>query len=368
MLYNYKPTQAAACLESKPVVFIGDSVARTLFFQLAHLLDPSLPLGPTQNGEKHANHTLTIETGNSVSFFWDPFLNSTHTFDVVRSARDDRHRPALLVLGSGLWYLRYANSSGGLPSWEVNMEHLLAEIVKSPVRPADQVVVLPVEQVVPSKLSPERAMSMHLSDIDAMNSDLMHRIHPPYSGLPFSSRPASPVSLPLVFNEMLVPSQTEDGLHFSGSVVKTQAQILLNLRCNNLMPKQFPLDKTCCNMYPWPSFLHLSILLVIFSWGPILAFMSYRAGSEQISWLKEAHNPALVFSVGVALIFFADRSGLWLKEQKQYDHWTFTFLCLVAMFVGLATIKRSDKDLGFMNREQTDEWKGWMQRRQPVEA
>ncbi|KNZ78517.1 putative O-acetyltransferase CAS1 [Termitomyces sp. J132] len=368
MLYNYKPVQAVACLDSKPVVFIGDSVTRTLFFHLAHLLDPSLPIAPANDGQKHSDHTMTAQNGSDVSFFWDPYLNSTHTLDIVRTARDDIHRPALLVLGSGLWYLRYANSSGGLPSWEANMERLLAEIVTSPVRPADQIVVLPVEQVAPSKLTQDRALSMQLSDIDAMNSDLMHRIHPPYSGLPFSSQPASPVSLPLVFNEMLVPSQTEDGLHFSGSVVKTQAIILLNLRCNNLMPKQFPLDKTCCNSYPWPSTIHLLILFVAFSWGPIFIFISRRAGKslsnslpKQTSWFKEAQNPALVFSAGVALIFFADRSGLWLKEQKQFDPWTFAFLCLVALFVGLATIKRSDKDLGFLNREQTDEWKGWMQ-------
>ncbi|KAG6912037.1 hypothetical protein DXG01_000285 [Tephrocybe rancida] len=313
MLYHYNTPQATVCLDSKPVIFIGDSVTRALFFQLAHILDPSLPAA-ANDGEKHVDHILTTKNGSEVSFFWDPFLNSTHTFDLVQSARDDVHRPALLVLGSGLWYLRYSNSSGGLPAWEANMEHILAEVAKSPVKPADNVVILPVEQVVPSKLNQDRADSLRLSDIDAMNSDLSHRINPSSSGLLFSGKPAYPVSLPLVFNELLAPSETDDGLHFSELVVKTQATILLNLRC-----------------------------------------------SKKSFWAKDAQRPALVFSVGVALVFFADRSGLWLKEQKQFNAWTFSFLSLVALLVGFATIKRSDKDLGFLNREQTDEWKGWMQ-------
>lgn len=77
--------------------------------------------------------------------------------------------------------------------------------------------------------------------------------------------------------------------------------------------------------------------------------------------LIEEHVPALVFSAAIALIYVADRTGFWLKEQKQFNPWTFTFLGLSFLAFGLVTVKRADKDPGFLNRDQTDEWKGWMQ-------
>lgn len=69
----------------------------------------------------------------------------------------------------------------------------------------------------------------------------------------------------------------------------------------------------------------------------------------------------LVMSAAVLLIYLADRTGLWLKEQKAFSPWSFGFLCIVSLAIGLGTVRRADKDLGFLNRDQTDEWKGWMQ-------
>ena len=79
---------------------------------------------------------------------------------------------------------------------------------------------------------------------------------------------------------------------------------------------------------------------------------------EQLPWL--------VISVSVALIYTADRTGYWLKEHKQFNPWTFTFLCILSLAVGLLTVKRADSDQGILNRDQTDEWKGWMQSKPPM--
>lgn len=69
-----------------------------------------------------------------------------------------------------------------------------------------------------------------------------------------------------------------------------------------------------------------------------------------------------IFGFALLLIFFGDRTPLFLRATKLYDPVHFAVACLLALAVGFATLKKSEKgDLGFLNREQTDEWKGWMQ-------
>lgn len=377
------------CLASRQVVFIGDSVTRKLFFQFGQVIDPTLPKAPPDDEHKHSDHSLRSKAGTRLEFYWDPYLNSSLTHEFIHSliktanATDGPpHKPSILILGSGLWYLRYPDS-GGLSAWEANIKVTLDAIAQARTKPADEVVLLPIEEVIPSKLSRDRASSMQSSDIDAMNSDLFHRIHPPAkdSSRLFSASASSlPISLPLVFNQMLDPSQTVDGLHFSDNIVKAQANILLNLRCNDVLPKTFPLDKTCCRRYPRPSVLQIIVLCVSILWGPYTLFISFRSGQRLLMLsrclthvtrtgqnslsrplIKEEQMPAVIFSAAVVLIYTADRTGFWLKEQKQFNPWTFAFLTISFLAVGLVTVKRGDKDLGFLNREQTDEWKGWMQ-------
>jgi len=285
MLYSYSEEDASSCLQSKEVIFIGDSVVRKLFFQTANLLDSSLPLAPVDNAKKHADHTLSTKFGTNLTFAWDPFLNSSYTEWILSEASatrsTDLSHPALIVLGSGLWHLRYSNTSGGITTWEGNMERIF-ELLATHPKPADKIVILPVEQIIPEKLSADRASMMHLSDIDAMNSDLYHRINPPDE----FSRPQPPLSpavrevaLPLVFNKMLDDSLTEDGLHYSDSVIKAQAQILLNLRCNDALSKSFPMNKTCCNRYPVPSILQSIFLAFVILLGPYLSYTILRGGT-----------------------------------------------------------------------------------------
>lgn len=335
MLYKYAPTSVSKCLHSKRIVFIGDSIARQLFYSMAHLADPTLPSSLPSSFEKHSDQSFPVgKDGARFDFFWDPFLNSTKVTILLEGGRyGGKEKPALLVIGSGLWFLRY-EGSGGIASWEGTIERILDSVAGAMPALADEVVILPgtlflcndavfsffvVQQPVVEKLSPERKESINHADIDAMNSDLIHRLSPTSTHfndrprLPYQSR-SLPILFPSVFNQMLHPSQTEDGLHYSEHIMTYQAQVLLNLRCNDVLPKKYPFNHTCCARYTMPNIIQGLLLILVMLYGPIV-YLLRRQGLDKQRWAgmltprEEYALPITIFGGTIGLCYLADRTG-----------------------------------------------------------
>lgn len=279
MSHTYTSEDLPSCLASRPIVFIGDSVTRLLFFRFAHIVDPTLPTEPTENSEKHADQALRAADGTSLAFFWDPYLNGSRIASLagLSSSLNAGEPPVLLVIGSGLWYLHLSPESGGVPGWSAQVDAVLDGLRQQGVHGPDEIAVLPVEQVVRAKLSPDRAQTMGTVDISAMNAHLAARV----------SELNAPIYLPLVFNKMLDASQTEDGLHFSADVVQAQADILLNHRCNKDRPQNYPYDATCCWSYPRPSWVQALVLSGALLSAPLVLAISKTLGKHAflIEWI-----------------------------------------------------------------------------------
>ena len=83
----------------------------------------------------------------------------------------------------------------------------------------------------------------------------------------------------------------------------------------------------------------------------------------------------LILGFTLSYCFLADRTQLFNKGQKQFSSTIFLYLCGASLFFGLALIRRSQvpsrvgsigtnqpaANQPFLSRDQTDEWKGWMQ-------
>lgn len=354
---KYTPSDASNCLRDRQVIVVGDSVARQTFEGLVTTLDPTVDL---RGGEKHSDKAL-IAGGVRLNYIWDPFLNDTRTVGLLAGdhaaaglPRSGQQVPALAVFGAGLWHLRTLEFEDAQRQWQETLETVWTSNGRLV---ADEIAILPVEQPIQSKLRADRALTLTSEHVDVLNSALE------------AQALANPdrAFVPTAFNRLVqgAESQTDDGLHYLPEVLKARTNILLNARCNAVKLAKFPFDNTCCFQYPVPLPTQALVLLILAIWGP-LAWYAHTNPSAP-SWLHKISPrqktviPLMIVSFTVLYAYMADRTSIFLKMQKQFETGTFTLLSLIALIAGIATMSPAEKDLGFLNRDQTDEWKGWMQ-------
>ena len=385
-MHNYRASDISTCLKSRRLVFAGDSLTRQIFWATTKKLDI------VEQPEEQHNNLSFDSTGVTIEFFWDPYLNSS-SLQYELSVTNDWtsndatvYSPAVLLIGGGLWYARYM----GVDYFE-HYKHSVERIaqVMSQHDPGyfhslevgstfgpnteDSITVLaPILTPLYDSLSPARAHSLTPARIDAMNAHLQRLFH------------GRKVPIAWSFASMTAKdarSHQPDGLHVIESAASRMADVLLNIRCNAVLRKEsiksYPMDKTCCNSYQQPNWTQAFILNTSVGLLPLLVLFAPTT-SRRLKFFpsRKIARAITVLALTLCYCYYADRSQLLNKAQKQYESTNFLLLCTLTAVLGVLSIRRfatgplqktscsptpKIPDQPFLSRDQTDEWKGWMQ-------
>ncbi len=391
MLHEYTRKDVEECFGNRRIVFIGDSTTRQVFWAVARKLNQTRAKKESnetfERDQKH-EHIHFEAVAVTLEFFWDPYLNSTALRDELESFNvspvavqneSSRDSAALILLGApGLWYARsgqenymkgFTDAVNAIIPFMDNAPQSCSAIPsyswRNSGRPSPNMLLLaPIQVPRYESLSFEREETIRPEKIDLMNDFLQQ------------ASAYSKADILWSYSLMTWSGSGEyqkDGLHVIESVADRKADVLLNLRCNyEAASHGYPFDRTCCSNYDEVSTIRwiiLSLGVVVF---PALAFLHKADFLRLEHFLPPAKvlRAFVVFTLVLCLCFFADRTQLFEKSQKQFRTVDLTFACSFVMILGLGSVRRSRGQIpkgkplpenGYLPRDQTDEWKGWMQ-------
>ncbi|KAI8232871.1 hypothetical protein K4K54_011298 [Colletotrichum sp. SAR 10_86] len=386
----------SSCLRDRHLVIAGDSTMRQIYFaamtRLDHHVAEKAILDFAVSKNKHLNLAKDVE-GVKLEFIWDPWLNSTALFsqlarfrerpgsaDYEKLVREEgKDSAALIVVGTpGLWAARQGGDrylelfregiNNLMPYLHRDFDHLVV-LPKSKSQSAfeelsNHVLVAPVPIPAYDKLLTSRARTITPEKIDAMNWNLDN------------FEPAERTHVIQSYNAMLVSHDDallDDGLHAVDIVAERKLDVILNAHCNSgLVRNGYANQITCCAPYPSLSRVQVLLLGLSILALPIL-FLDRRQDAFPSARTSQVMDSLLAAATLVAIAVYcllADRTHLLIKHDKHFDVPDFILPVIgLAILAGLSLRSRpsvlsSAKGLAttsFLSREQTDEWKGWMQ-------
>ncbi|XP_042362281.1 N-acetylneuraminate 9-O-acetyltransferase [Plectropomus leopardus] len=369
MMHKYKSIEAKTCLAGKQVVFVGDSRIRQLFYSFIKIIEP----GRRDDGNKHEDISFEDKSSNvNVNFLWYPEANNSMRERLISWTHEGSAKPDAIIVGAATWSIKlHSGSSETLQQYKLNLTAIAVHLEKL----ADHAEVYwvlqdPVNEEVLSesrKMITNQQLEMYNeAAADVLNSSKRNgrsRVK-----LLAASRQAALETI----------SKSEDGLHMPEGTRNVGAMVLMNSLCNKLLR---PIDGSCCQTLQPPSLLQK--LAACFFLGSALVFIVLhilgnnrhrRPVPPDVESLEEKKPATAAVPLGpkapfqalcrmgiiMGYFYLCDRADVFMKEQKLYTHSTF-FIPLIYILVLGVFYNENTKETKLLNREQTDEWKGWMQ-------
>eukprot|EP00069_Balaena_mysticetus_P010560 bmy_06977T0 len=370
MMHKYKISEAKNCLVDKHIAFIGDSRIRQLFYSFVKIINPQFK----EEGNKHENIPFEDKTASvKVDFLWHPEVNGSMKQCIKVWTEDSVAKPHVVVAGAATWSIKIHNGSNeALSQYKMNITSI-APLLEKLAKTSDVYWVLQ-DPVYEDLLSENRKMITN-EKIDAYNEAAISILN--------SSTRNSKSNVKMFSVSKLIAQETImeslDGLHLPESSRETSAMILMNVYCNKILK---PVDGSCCQ--PRPPLTLLQKLAACFFTLSIIGYLIFyiihrnahrknkpctdlESGEEKKNIINPPVSPLGILlqsfcKLGLIMAYFyiCDRANLFMKENKFYTHSTF-FIPIIYILVLGVFYNENTKETKVLNREQTDEWKGWMQ-------
>jgi hypothetical protein len=354
------------CFDQRRVVIAGDESVQGLYWSIVVAVDGRMKRqGPVGIDLHYTNSKLDLQ------YIYDPTLDSPNMLAALESYRERRADGAsLFVVGTGRWH-----ATNGTVQEFIGAIDRVAGIGHSPEAPTrmdrkstsetegpgDFLLFAPVQ----SPYSEHPNTDPGLASYRQMNSYLKKRSD------------EGDIDVLWAFLQMTEGRRDKlikDGPAVQDEVSRQQAAVILGLRCNAKLAARgvFPNTRTCCANWRTPNWIQMSFLILALGVLPIAVLIDVVRPVFSDS-TRPAVRAFSGFAAVIALQYASDRTHLFEQVQRLdlVNYNLYAMLAFVAL-VGLVTIRRSkpfqkpglgEKALNqpFLSRDQTNEWKGWMQ-------
>ncbi|CAB3222074.1 unnamed protein product [Arctia plantaginis] len=368
MLHRYSKTDARRCLrylafwgKYNSFAFIGDSRLEQLYGYFIGVLKTRLDLDTSYSTVDHKMPNYTYVDNKlrlSVTFIYSDDV-SKNMVEQFRTWQRSDQPPSVIVASTGLQLLKTRNTTDlVLEEYKRNLTQLVLAIDSLAARKT-QVLWKLIESVDMSKLKDENK-KINNYDIDSYNRAAIEILTHSAAKIWNSAR--------------LVSERGGEGsgdVTLSPTALRHAAQLLLNMFCNDHMNFN---DGSCCaepEPYTQLQILTFALFLLcavvacartLWSWYDKVQHHSQGYSAVGIQNPKPPSVLVALAKLGIIMSYFylCDRTNFFMKENKYYSEWSFWLPVGYVFVLGLFFTDQSRSNR-VLHREQTDEWKGWMQ-------
>uniref|UniRef100_A0A2A4J1X0 Cas1p 10 TM acyl transferase domain-containing protein n=2 Tax=Heliothinae TaxID=95178 RepID=A0A2A4J1X0_HELVI len=370
MLHRYSKTDARRCLrylafwgKYNSFAFIGDSRLEQLYEYFIGVVRTRLDMDTSYSTVDHRMPNYTYVDNKlrlSVTFIYSDDVSKTMV-DQFRTWQRSDQPPSVIVASTGLQLLKTRNTTDlVLEEYKRNLTHLVQAIDSLAARNT-QVLWKPIESVDPSKMKNDYKRISN-NDIDAYNRAAIEILTHSEAKIWNSAR--------------LVAEDGGGDVVLSGTALRHAAQLLLNMFCNDHM--NFNDGSCCAQPEPYTQLQILTFALFLLCavvWSARGAYVWCEGTRARLHGYSALARPppapapqpsasalAALARLGLIMAYFylCDRTNFFMKENKYYSEWSFWLPVGYVFALGLFFTDESRSNT-VLHREQTDEWKGWMQ-------